>query len=338
MKKKYCFLNIIFLLLSIYFSLSNKLEKSYLNKNNNTNSSKRKLENDEDYKPIRILFDRESLELASSGIKDFPKETFYSTFNKITNITQKLIRVIPSKNPIKLDFSKYPQLNRTIVNGSLIEGNKNYDLIIIADIKTQTTIDLDSIPILRDESTHRITLGIFNIMFRNPTPDNYYHYLEFLLLQHIIDFLAFSYDSFNFFPGGKENTYVTGKDIFDLDRNYIITPKVMSFAKKYFDCDSITGVPLENQPENNNKARWESRILLGEIMSSYSYTPDQVLSEFTLSLLEDSGWYKVNYYTGGLMRFGKNKGCQFLTEDCSVKFKNEFFKDNKKKCPNLFIW
>ena len=33
------------------------------------------------------------------------------------------------------------------------------------------------------------------------------------------------------------------------------------------------------------------------------------ISEITLALLEDSGWYKANYYTGGLMRFGKNKGC-----------------------------
>ena len=43
---------------------------------------------------------------------------------------------------------------------------------------------------------------------------------------------------------------------------------------------------------------------------------EQVISEFTLILLEELGWYEVNYYTGGLMRFGKNKGCDFLNKDC----------------------
>ena len=40
------------------------------------------------------------------------------------------------------------------------------------------------------------------------------------------------------------------------------------------------------------------------------------ISEFTLSFLEDSGWYKANYYTGGLFRFGKNQGWQFIENDC----------------------
>ena len=95
--------------------------------------------------------------------------------------------------------------------------------------------------------------------------------------------------------------------------NYIKTEKVLEIAKKYYNCSNIEGIPLENQ-NNNSVALWESRILLGDIMSSYKYNyhADQVISEFTLALLEDSGWYKANYYTGGLMRFGKNKGCEFF--------------------------
>ena len=46
-------------------------------------------------------------------------------------------------------------------------------------------------------------------------------------------------------------------------------------------------------------------------MTSEVYEDEMVLSEFTLALLEDSGWYKVNYYTGGLIL------CIFL------KIKNE---------------
>ena len=66
-------------------------------------------------------------------------------------------------------------------------------------------------------------------------------------------------------------------------------------------------------------------------MNGEIYTPEQVISEFTLALLEDTGYYKANYYTGGLMRYGKNKGCKFVNEKCIVNrrtdksFENEFY-------------
>ena len=68
-------------------------------------------------------------------------------------------------------------------------------------------------------------------------------------------------------------------------------------------------------------------------MTKELYFPDQVISEFTLTLLSQLGWYKINNFTGGLMKFGKNKGCEFLSQDCvtidddgkaSSKFYNEF--------------
>ena len=61
---------------------------------------------------------------------------------------------------------------------------------------------------------------------------------------------------------------------------------------------------------------------------------EQAISEITLSLMEDSGWYKMNYYTGGLMRFGKNKGCAFLDEDCEV---NEISNNKFKKYRSISL-
>jgi hypothetical protein len=99
----------------------------------------------------------------------------------------------------------------------------------------------------------------------------------------------------------------------------MITPKVVEHAKKYFNCDSIEGVELEDQGGTGSSgSHWEQRILLGEYMGAVIYQEEMVISEFTLAALEDSGWYKVNYYTGGLMRFGKNKGCKFLEENCYI--------------------
>ena len=64
-------------------------------------------------------------------------------------------------------------------------------------------------------------------------------------------------------------------------------------------------------------------------MISFDYQ-EVVISDITLALLEDTGFYKINYYTGGLFRYGKNQGCAFLKKKClynngdSTSFPNEF--------------
>lgn len=54
--------------------------------------------------------------------------------------------------------------------------------------------------------------------------------------------------------------------------------------------------------------------MFGDIMSGYFN--ESTISEITLSVLDDLGFYKINYYTGGLFKFGKNKGCKFLNASC----------------------
>ena len=192
-----------------------------------------------------------------------------------------------------------------------------------------------------DEETKRPIVGVIYI---NNNIDinlgNINIYLKYIFLHEITHILGFHYELFKYYPGGLEKTIKTEKEErTKIEKKFIITPKVVNFAKKYFNCNELNGVELENQ-HNIPWSHWEARILLGEYMTSSSYTPEQVISEFTLALLEDSEWYKVNYYTGGLMRFGKNKGCNFLKKDCENKhletnFKYEFcdfLKGNQPTC------
>ena len=96
--------------------------------------------------------------------------------------------------------------------------------------------------------------------------------------------------------------------------SYIISPKAVAKAREHFDCSSITRIPLENQGGTGSVgSHWESRYMLGDYMISTDY-PDQAISDITLGLFEDSGFYKVNYYSGGLFKFGKGKGCEFVSE------------------------
>ena len=120
---------------------------------------------------------------------------------------------------------------------------------------------------------------------------------------------------------------------------------LMNFAKKYFNCydDNIfKGVELEEKKVNSGCdefIHWDSRILLGDYMNAFSYVQDQVISEFTLAVLKDTGFYEVNYYTGGLMKFGKNAGCDFFTDDCNEPLETyESSRDTNRKSlfPNEF--
>lgn len=109
--------------------------------------------------------------------------------------------------------------------------------------------------------------------------------------------------------------------------NYIISPKAINQIRKHFDCSSITQFPLETQGGSGTAGEhWDSRYMLGDYMVGNQYQ-EQAISDITLALFEDTGYYQVNYYSGGLLKFGKGKGCNFINKKCIENEKpisNEF--------------
>ena len=316
---KYFIFNFFLFLYNLNFSISDFTSSSQYNN--------RKLNGEDNFESIRILILNDLIE--NTNIQSFNITRFHLVFNQSILVIKELIKVRPYNKAIKYDLKEDKEFeNFIIVNDNLKNGISGYDLIIIPfltefDVKLKN--QMSSKTILRDEDTKRTILGLIRINFKFEFGyKSSLQYLEYLFLQQIIHILGFSYESFEYFPGGKSNTYyIEYETDTKLNRTYIKTERVINFSKKYFNCSDIKGIPLENQ-DNIDIALWEARILLGDLMSSQLYTLDQVISEFTLSLLEDSNWYKPNYYTGGLMRFGKHKGCGFLKEDCDEKFNNEF--------------
>ena len=49
--------------------------------------------------------------------------------------------------------------------------------------------------------------------------------------------------------------------------------------------------------------------MLGDYMCADFDYREVVMSNISIALFEDTGYYKVNYYSGGLFKYGKNKGC-----------------------------
>jgi len=98
----------------------------------------------------------------------------------------------------------------------------------------------------------------------------------------------------------------------------LTTPKVKEVVRKHFNCDNLKGAELENQGGSGTQwSHWEESLFYDEVMTGLqSGSQRSVLSNLTLALLEDSGWYMPDYSFGGYLGFGKNAGCDFAMKKC----------------------
>ena len=99
----------------------------------------------------------------------------------------------------------------------------------------------------------------------------------------------------------------------------IVTPKVRQIARNQFDCPSMEGAPLENQPTGTDSCtgdHWDERLFYPEALSGVISPTTNVLSHLTLALMEDSGWYRANYTQGQMNPWGLGAGCDFVNQPC----------------------
>ena len=164
--------------------------------------------------------------------------------------------------------------------------------------------------------------GIMKFNTRFPFINVSSDFLKKLFLHEFIHLLGFH----------KDNDYFSDLVDDSAEKSYLVSSNVIEFAKKYFNCPTITKLEINIE---NDIPHWPSRILLGELMTDFFYSEEQVISGFTLALFKDFQYLQItNSYTGGLMRFGKHKGCDFLEKKCigdldsngnKIKFENEFY-------------
>ena len=193
------------------------------------------------------------------------------------------------------------------------------DLIIFPVISSElgTSVAAAARACLTHPDTNRPIIGIVYISrIMDEFKKNWKNKIKNTLFHEITHILGFSY---NFFS--DLNMVIKEGNIY-----YINSPKVLEQAKKYFGCDNLPypGVPLENQGgEGSARSHWEGRYIYGDYMNM-EISSDTAISDITLALLEDTGFYKVNYFSGGLFKFGKNKGCEFFTKKCIENDKANF--------------
>lgn len=158
--------------------------------------------------------------------------------------------------------------------------------------------------------------------------------LKGAIMHEVLHVLAFNVRLFDFFPVGKDRTYVketrmTATGTYNVYR--IILPGLVQFGKRHFGCNSFDGLLFENEGGASADSHFESTLLQGELMTAVANgTP--ILSHFTLYFLGSCGWYQVNYNYAQEYNWGRKKGCDFITQQCNPKFEEFCSADYQIKC------
>lgn len=99
-----------------------------------------------------------------------------------------------------------------------------------------------------------------------------------------------------------------------------VTPRVQQVVRNHYDCQSLKGARLENAPSRSCiNSHWDERTLYNELMSgTASRGTIDIFSPLSWALLEDSGWYQVDYQDTRHSTFGFGAGCDFVNKDCIV--------------------
>jgi len=123
-------------------------------------------------------------------------------------------------------------------------------------------------------------------------------------------------EEFGLFPG-RTTVYPLIEQ--DGSRTFMMaTPHVKKVVQNHLNCQKMIGAPL-GEGEGCMGSHWAERLFLGEVMSpALSAASENILSALTLALMEDSGWYKVDYRNVETPVFGLGAGCDFATKKCIV--------------------
>ena len=277
------------------------------------------------YTPIKIKVDYKNIEnqnLMKKEKLDKLKSIFSETISALSSIISVMREIIAGD----ITDSINQKCGINDLEPESKTGFINYDILIFPSISDSLDKNVlaAATPCLILE-TYKPKAGIVlinkDLALTKIDSENYMKNLLLHELTHVLGFHPIMFNGLNL---------VISKTIDGEQFTYINSPKVIEKAKLHFGCDNIVGIQLENQGQDGSVgSHWESRYMLGDYMISSDYS-DVVISDLTLALLEDTRFYKINYYTGGLFRFGKNQGCAFLEKKClynkgeNTLFSNEF--------------
>ena len=246
------------------------------------------------FRDLNIYLDLENIKhgITQNGLEAH-QEVIISSMEKAVSTLETLLKVKPLQVPYALSNENFVQLGIEKWNTDLFgnEANKKenndlqslgIDLVIFGkfeDLADTTLATANSMAYqLTEVNKGQPYIGVVrinkNIDFSKPNTKEFFQTVLVHEFTHILGF------SKNFFETYYNNIF-SKVDNDGLTRTYLKSPKLLEVARKYFNCPTLEGVELENQGgDGTADSHWEARILLGEYMIGYSYSEEQVISEF----------------------------------------------------------
>ncbi|EGR33955.1 leishmanolysin family protein, putative [Ichthyophthirius multifiliis] len=96
------------------------------------------------------------------------------------------------------------------------------------------------------------------------------------------------------------------------------TPHVLNYARKYFNCPNLFGMPLENNGgQGSAGSHWETTVIQNEYMNAAQSPTQAYYSPFTTNLLRDTGFfYEVSTSMEEQTFYGLGEGCNHVFGTC----------------------
>ena len=329
--------------------------------NNKKKTSKRKLEQ-QVFHPLKIYLDLAEFNFTFPKESDLDINEFITAMYSAQDILQDFLEIDTPANEFhdlgddneNTNYETYYQENYGISKFTSIFANdkiyfNEHNFYIFAKF---TNLHEKSTSVILEYHGGNPIIGI--VLFDNNIENLdksklTFDYLKSLMLHHFIRLIGFSVpvqiNQFNYIPYENDAYYLS------LDEVGYEFPNVINYARKYFNCSSIDRIELylEKILDENDEVYlyggneiemvdlyWPKRLFLGELLTKFDYPEERILSGFTLAFLDDLPYLKITKnYTGGLMKFGKHKGCEFFFNDCGnssnplYTFANEFYLPNE---------
>ena len=299
----------------------NSLDHNYTNLNFIEINNKRRLK--DEFKPIEIYYDFSNFKSSDNTIPDEILENAKKLFKEVALEFKKFLKMKKFEVILDKTLEEIKQSCEIEESEEIPENFFNSQDIIIYPLIDQLETGVlaqSSYCMLQGKIIPRF--GFIIIDKDTLLSDKGNDYFKILIFHEITHILIFDPELLN------------ALGFINSERNEINSTKALSMARKHFNCGSLEGIPLENDGGSGTaRAHWEASYMFGDYMMGSNYI-DAQLSDITLALFDDAFFYQVEYYSGGLFKFGKNKGCGFFEKDCS-DFPDEFCSNfQEDKCTN----
>jgi len=179
----------------------------------------------------------------------------------------------------------------------------------------------------------------FNSKFTKPAVNDPLEHEKnmYLTMHEVIHALGFAGSSFKNFVDKNGKTlsgHIKSVTLQGTKRTVLDVEPLTTKLRNHFGCSTLPGAFMEDDGGSGTAgSHFERRHFTYEAMTS-GVMQGLRLSEFSLALLEGSGWYVPDYKYADPFFFGQGEGCGFLYDSCaSSSFDySDFCKVNGRSC------